>query len=261
MALPSPAIRAQSSERRPGAYVAAVRAHAPGHRDAPLVSVAAWTPEDVARVLPHVAGEADGVRLLAKALVLHTDIGILQRTQSIGGMRAKTLVDGREIGSRQLSHQWKIGRMIAAFLVELPVKARPGEETPDRARVEREHRERLDIARRWYRASSALLQEWGDLGFVQTNVDTGLDLLDDDPVLLLYRGTMSQAFADPRVHQAVGLFAVQAGGRPHESRDRAPRGREPTFGERSRSIRSSSKRASGWRMSWAHKAATRTPRR
>ena len=212
MALPASAIRAQSSERRPGAWIAAVRAHQPGRGDAPLAAIAAWTSDEIARVLPAAGGEPDAARVLAKALVLHTDIAILQRSRSLGGLRATTLEDGRAAGSRLLSSQWKIGRMIAAFLVELPVKARTGEEAPDRARVERERLERRSIARRWYGASTALLQDWTDLGFAQTNADAGLDLLDDDPVLLLYRATLHQAYADPRVQQFVrGIASLQAG--------------------------------------------------
>ena len=191
---------AADSDRRPGAWIAAVRAHEPGQPDRALLTVAAWTPAEIERILPSVAGDPDATRLLAKALVLHADIGILEHAGGLpgGGIRVTTLADGRIRGDRRLSLQWRIGRTIAGFLVALPVK-RPGYEPPDAADVEREHRQRLGVLRRWYRATAALLQEDGHFGFLHTHVNAGLSMLGDDAVLLMYRAAMRQAFADPRL--------------------------------------------------------------
>jgi tetratricopeptide (TPR) repeat protein len=203
--LHAPAAMAQpatDADRRPGAWIAAVRAHEPGQPDHALLTVAAWTQAEIERILPSVAGDPDATRLMAKALVLHADIGILEQAGAVtgGGIRVMTLEDGRASGNRRLSLQWRIGRTIAGFLVALPVK-RPGYEPPDAAEVERERRERLEVLRRWYRATAALLQEGGHLGFLQTHLGTGLSHLGDDAVLLMYRATLRQAFADARVQQ------------------------------------------------------------
>jgi tetratricopeptide (TPR) repeat protein len=98
-----------------------------------------------------------------------------------------------------VSLQWGIGRLIARTLVALPVDARPGQERPDAATLERERRERLGVARTFYYAAAAVLQEDGHLGFLHTHVNAGLSLLGDDAVLLMYRATVRQAFADPRL--------------------------------------------------------------
>ncbi len=207
--LPS-AIQAQPAavaDRRPGAWFTAVRAHEPGRPDASLVAVASWTPEEVARVIPSVAGERDAPRLLEKALVLHTDIAIVEREggaglgQSERGMAVMMLEDGRQVGSRRLSVHWRIGRMIAGFLVALPPAIGPGNEPPTRDQIERERLARLRVVRNWYRASGALIQEWADCGLLFTHVQEGLTLLKGDPVLTLYRATLHQAYADPRIQQ------------------------------------------------------------
>ena len=188
------------SDRRPGAWIAAVRAHEPGQTDRALLTVAAWTQRDIERILPSVAAEPDAARVLAQGLVLHADIGVAEEAGGVaGGVRVMTLIDGRASGNRRVSLQWGIGRLIAGTLVALPIKAPPGYEAPDAAVVERARRERLGVARAWYRATATVLQEAGHLGFLHTHVNAGLSLLGDDAVLLMYRATIRQGLADPRL--------------------------------------------------------------
>lgn len=194
---------AVDSDRRPGAWIAAVRAHEPGQPDRALLTVAAWTPAEIERILPRIAAEPDAARLLSRGLVLHADIGIAQQEGGIAGagLRVMTLEDGRVSGNQHVSLQWRIGRQIAAVLVALPVAPPPTGEPLTPERVERERRERRHLVRGWYHATAALLQEAGHLGFLHTHVGAGLSLLGDDAVLLMYRATVHQAFADPRVQQ------------------------------------------------------------
>jgi tetratricopeptide (TPR) repeat protein len=187
-----------ASDRRPGAWIAAVRAHQPGRSDDALVRIAAWRQAEVERILPQVAAEPDAARLLARGLVLHADIGIVEHAGGVaGGVRVMTVVDGRASGNRGVSRQWGLGRVIAATLVGSRGTPQPGPAA--REAWERERRESLDLVRHWYRATAAVLQEDGHLGFVHAHANAGLSLLGDDAVLLMYRATLRQAFADPRL--------------------------------------------------------------
>jgi hypothetical protein len=194
---------APDKDRRPSAWIAAVRAHEPGKIDPALLTVAAWTPGEVERILPQIAAEPDAAQLLARGLMLHADIGFAEHAGAArgGGLPVMMLEDGRATGNRRLSLQWRIGRTIASVLVGLGARPQDHGAPPTPVDIEREARRR--VVRAWYRATSAFLQEEGHLGFVQTQAGAGLSLLGDDPVLLMYRATIRQGFADPRIQQFV----------------------------------------------------------
>jgi tetratricopeptide (TPR) repeat protein len=119
---------------------------------------------------------------LLRGLSLHTDIAIVQRnSRATGGSGAVILVDGQQIGFLQRSAHWPIARQIAAEL-----STRPAE----RPRVIE-----------WYRATAALMQQWGDCDLLGPHLEGGQALFVDDPMLALYQGTLRQTMGDPRLHE------------------------------------------------------------
>ena len=163
------------------AWADAVRKHLPGQFDASAVTVAGWPPE-VTRIAIDGAMRVD-VAVLAKGLVLHTDIAIVERNASEtgpakGGLTVM-LLDGTALGPARRSHHWTAARRLADALA-----ARPGG---------------APIARTWYRAAAAVQQHWGELGPVRTHLQGAVALFPDDPVLALYVGTLHQGQADPRL--------------------------------------------------------------
>ena len=165
------------------AWVDAVREHLPGQLDASAVTVAGWPPE-VTRIAIDGAMRVD-VAVLAKGLVLHTDIAIVERNDSetgpAKGARSLMLLDGTAVGPARRSHHWMAARRLADALA-----ARPGG---------------APIARTWYRAAAAVQQHWGELGPVRTHLQGAVALFPDDPVLALYDGTLHQGQADPRLQR------------------------------------------------------------
>jgi tetratricopeptide (TPR) repeat protein len=162
--------------------------------DPALTTIATWSRDDVLAALAR-APRSD-VALLARALVLHTDIAMVEHAtadtrpvdDSVG---ATLLIDGQDAGPAGRSAQWEIGRALAGVL-----RAQPGGEP---------------IARLWYRATGALLQQWGDCAALRLHVEAGQAALESDAVLALYDGTRHQLYADPRV-QAYGAGARRATG-------------------------------------------------
>jgi len=170
------------------AWLAAVRAHTPGAIDDAVVTVSRWTPGVALAAVRKAVRETTDPAVLQRALILHTDAGIAERAAFEAGRRVRPgrgtrlLVDARAVGGDlPRSPHWDLGREIAAALV-----TRPG----GRAMVQR-----------WYRASSALLQQWADCVALRQHLVAALRVLPDDPVLLLYDATLHQTYADPRVQR------------------------------------------------------------
>ena len=119
---------------------------------------------------------------LARGLLLHTDIATAERTTDVDkatGARTLRVLDGRRVDAQRFSIHWGLGRQLADAL------ARDTQTAP--------------IALAWYRAVGALFQQWADLGQLSAHLSAASDTLPDDPVLLLYRGSLHQAYADARV--------------------------------------------------------------
>ncbi len=199
------------AQMRVAEWTTAVRAHAAGTADAPLKTVAGWKPEHVTLVVRLVieqihrllevrdAGRdfvytkevTELIGTLARGLSLHTDIAIFERNAEVpAGMPALRatggaviLVDGQQTRFLQRSAHWPIARQIAAEL-----STRPAE----RPRVIE-----------WYRATAALMQQWGDCDLLGPHLEAGQALFADDPMLAMYQGTLRQTFGDPRLHDYV----------------------------------------------------------
>jgi len=170
---------------RVAAWQAAVRTHVQAKIDEPLTTVAAWPTDAFDRVLKVVLPDEDAA-FLARALVLHTDIALAQRTlpetpPPSGGPVAVVVIDGQRTRTVTRSPHWAVARRIAAELVK--------QSGPDPAA----------IVAAWYRASCALMQEWGDLDTLEAQLEAGVALFGRDPVLALQRGTLHQAFGDARL--------------------------------------------------------------
>ena len=210
------------AEMRVAEWTKAVRTHAAGTLDAPLKTVASWQREHVTLVVRLVvervhrllevrrvrlhAGGGRADRHAAAGLSLHTDIAIAQRnSQPWAGTGAVILVDGQETGFLGRSAHWPIARQIAAELSTRPAR---------RPRVIE-----------WYRATAALMQQWGDLDLLGTHLEAGQALFVDDPVLALYQGTLRQTFGDPRLQSTCGERGSTEGygGRRWRAAIRSPR--------------------------------------
>jgi hypothetical protein len=177
------AAHAQPAAQNTENWLAAARAHTPGERDASLTTLRRWS-RDATFAAIDAAGRGDtDVRVLARGLILHTDIAILERASGAGAAagvgRSVRLLDAESVGSLRRTCQWDAGRRLATMLAKRPQGA--------------------PIARLWFRAVAALFQQWGDLGAVRVHLEQAADLFPDDPVLTLYRGALHQAYADPRI--------------------------------------------------------------
>jgi tetratricopeptide (TPR) repeat protein len=191
-------------EMRTAEWEGAARTHISGQFDGPAESVAHWSP-DLTRVVVDRAirqraarrtpGEiADGRTVLATGLILHTDIALAERTRETGtttGAFALTLLDARPLTARRFSIHWGLASRLAAALAKDPAEA--------------------PIARAWYRAIGALYQQWADLGQLGAHLAAGAELFPNEPVLLLYKGTLHQGYADARVQSYVTTFNGQLG--------------------------------------------------
>jgi tetratricopeptide (TPR) repeat protein len=181
-------VTARFAAQRLADWTTAVRAHAAGTVDQPLQTVASWPHEHVALVVQLVgaaakAGDPDSAHTMLLGLSLHTDIAIAERDlgapPGMGG--AVTLVDGQVTRYLGRSAHWPIARRIAATLAPLAGKG---------PRVAA-----------WYRATAALMQEWGATDLLGPHLEAGQSLFEDDPVLALYQGTLRQTFGDPRFYE------------------------------------------------------------
>ena len=197
-------------DRRSEEWQLAARTHAAGEFDGPAKAIAHWVP-DLTRVVVDRAirrreaerarsarvtgeGHAEDRVLLVNGLVLHTDIAIAERmgeTSTTTGTRAWTILDARPLESKRFSIHWGLSSLLAAALAKDPAQQ--------------------PIARAWYRAVGALYQQWADLGQLGAHLVAGSKLFSDDPVLLLYEGTLHQGYADARVQSYVAVLGGRRG--------------------------------------------------
>lgn len=171
-------------------WLDAVNTHVPGLPDEPVRRVAPWPRGDLEAVLSHVSRQEPDERLqtVERALVLHTDIAMVYRRPDGGysnvppGTNPIALVqDGRAVGQASGTFHWELARRL---LDRLP----RGEE-------------RSHVGRRFYRATAALLQSWGEYPELNAHLAVGQRLLGDDAVLLMYEGTRYQAYASPKLQR------------------------------------------------------------
>ena len=191
-------------EMRATEWQVAARTHVSGQFDEPAASVARW-PHELTRVVVDRAirrardkssrapddssTDRDYMAVLAKGLLLHTDIAIAERTSETGattGTRAWTLLDAKPLAGVRFSRHWGLSRLLAEALAKDPAGA--------------------PIARAWFRAVGALYQQWADFGQLRAHLAAGADLVPDDPVLLLFAGTLRQGYADARVQSYIARF-------------------------------------------------------
>ena len=194
-------------------WLEAVETHVPGEPDRAVTRLATWSRgelDDVVAAFGRPPLRNDQLRLLERALVLHTDVAVLNRDargyRLAAGEGTTILVeDGREVGQMSRTVHWDVARRLIAATP-------PGTE-------------RTRIARDFYRATGAILQQWGELPELIDHLAEGRRLLGDEPVLLLYEGTIHQAYAGPRYQRVFderiraafprgGAIAMPGGGLP-----------------------------------------------
>lgn len=169
-------------------WLAAVRSHAPGQRDGAATRISEWSLDELNDVLGPLGrrDRDEQLAIVGRALVLHVDIALAHRTASgytlpPGKSSISLFQDGRVVGSMSGTFHWEFARRLIA-------RAPRGED-------------RLRIGRLFYRATAAVLQRWGEYPELDQHLKEGLDLLSDDPVLLMYEGALRHAFAGPRVQE------------------------------------------------------------
>lgn len=187
-------MQAQDAARRDGqVWRHAVESHEPGRRDGAVISIARWERDELIDALSEAARATPTVApsTLRRALLLHTDIALLHRGPSgydLPGTSSFDVVfaDGQAVGQMTRIFHWEIGRRIVAMMPD-PV-------------------ERARAARLFYRATAATLQLHAEHPELTVHLREGLEQIDNDPVLLLYQGTLQQTYASPRVQR---FFDVQ----------------------------------------------------
>ena len=200
---------AQKEDPPTAAWKLAVQRHDAGKADAALETVAAipyWR-------IPHALRRSEVAEdryFLTRALVLHTDLAIVQRQAAARrgdtGARSGSLLleDGQSAGRRQGSPHWSVALQIATMLAD------------------RRDPEARRLALLWFRAVNGLFLHWAE--GTQLYVDSGLRYFPEDAVLHLYRGTVHQMYANGRVQQSLNRTDPAAGYAPGPSAD--PRLRE-----------------------------------
>ena len=177
----------------------AVLYHVPGTADSALQRAAAvpyW------RAM-HALRRADLTKdrfFMTRALVLHTDLAIVQRQVAPQGGHAGAkgsfvLEDGQAVGRREGSPHWAVALKIATLMA--------GGEDPEAQRV----------ALRWFHTVNALFLHWADATLLYA--DTGLRYFPKDAALLVYRATVHQTYANGRVQQFLDR-AYRSAGSPQE---------------------------------------------
>lgn len=173
----------------------AVDTHVPGQIDQALRTIAMWSFDDV---MGGVVRTPLCDARLARALALHTDLAIVYRElqplaeQGVGGRRV--LRDGRDDGRAVINWHWEVGRE----LIRRPVPSfetinqDPACETPFRL-------SRDAIVRAWLDATCALFLSWADYAELTRQLTAARSWREQFPELLLYEGTLHQAYADARV--------------------------------------------------------------
>ena len=180
-------------------WLAAAGSHQPGTLDDPVRMVSRWSSKQGTTTVALALRTKPPTDLLIKALVLHTDTAIAERNAVEAGHRqgrpgSAVVLDGQSFGKAPRSLQWELGRLIAEHLATRRVGVGIDGETPDPAITDG-----VPAARAWYRASSALLQQWVDCGTLERHLDEAWRVFPTDATLFMYRGTLHQALADARV--------------------------------------------------------------
>ncbi len=189
------ATHAQHAELSPNArdvdtWVRAVTQHVPGQHDEAVAYLARWATADLEALLPALVQIApdEKVRaaLVRRALILHADVAMFNRTTTgytlpPSGPPTYLFADGKETGRMYGTFHWEFGRRL---LERLP----RGDERQAMARV-------------YYRAVSAVLQVWGEHVELKQHLAVAPGITGNDPVLLMYEGTMHQAYADARAQR------------------------------------------------------------
>ena len=182
-------------DKRSVHWAQAVQAHAAGTTDAPLETVAAWSHTETMRVLRSAPVVLYDAPFLHRAVTLHTDIAMVERarfdSQLPRALVGKTLfADPTRADAVERAFQWSAARLLADKLAADPAGGQ--------------------MALQWYRATSAMLQQWGDCATLRPHVQAALKRWPDDPTLLLVEGTLHQTFADVRVQRYVDGAAERA---------------------------------------------------
>lgn len=179
------AFRQQAPQRDLSAWIRAAESHQSATADAAVVDVAAWSETELAALLPLLSKTVPEERALivARGLVLHTDIVIAYRTATgyslpSYGRPAEILADGAFVEEGRSTYHLQFARELIARL--------PAGE--DRRRV----------ARWYYHATGALLQWWAAHVELDDHLSAARRVLGDDALLLLYEGTRHQIYAHPR---------------------------------------------------------------
>jgi tetratricopeptide (TPR) repeat protein len=199
LAIGPPGALARGREDPPAvaAWKQAVWSHAPGKNDAALRKVEAIPTLRVVHTLKTHKEVVEDRGFLIRALVLHTDLAIVQRqTAGQSGPGSSStgsflLEDGRSTGRRVGSPHWNVAFQIVVMLA--------GRRDADARRV----------ALSWFRTVNALLLHWAEATLLYA--DLGLRYYPDDAELHLYRGTMRQMYASGRVQQFLNHADFNAG--------------------------------------------------
>ena len=189
----------------PENWLEMARIHEPEAVDEAVAVVGGWREDHLQRVLLHkVLRDKDvSVTLLDRGMTLHTDIALVEHAAAERGLLRPAgkstgllILDGRTIATVPRSYHWTAARRIANVLA-----LRPG--GAPRAVL-------------WYRAIAAMLQQWADTDLLRAHLADAERLFPDDAILALYRGTLHQTYADPRVQQNVRhrVSQLRGGGSP-----------------------------------------------
>ncbi len=171
---------------------AAIESHAPGQLDSAVTAVSRWARSDLESALDRLAEAvppSEQPRLLRHAIVLHTDILVLLRRPEGYDLPADDdrsvglVADAVQMGVKRGTVQWEFTRQLVDRLREA---------TSDPAEADEE-------TRLWYRATTAFLESWEDWSESDAHLARAKRLLSDDPVLLLYEGTIHEAYAGPAI--------------------------------------------------------------
>ncbi len=84
------------------------------------------------------------------------------------------ILDGRRVGTQAGTVHWRFGRQLLDLV-------RPN-----------------DAVLLWYRATSAFLQSWDEYSELKPHLKRAREVFPDDPVLLLYEGTLHEAYSEAR---------------------------------------------------------------
>jgi hypothetical protein len=178
----------------------AVSHHVPGQEDRAVELLAPWFASDLEGVLselqPYVddrkprwrvgwSTREDAEATLERAALLHAEIAAFHRTvrgYSLppSGPDSVVILDGRRVGTQAGTVHWRFGRQLLDLV-------RPN-----------------DAVLLWYRAASAFLQSWDEYSELEPQLKRARELFPDDPVLLLYEGTLHEALSEARFQNAIG---------------------------------------------------------